>query len=132
MGIVLCVHGALHPFKSKYKNFQELLVLLNILGLYVTALYSDNESNRYKMLITRLLIITVLVYFIGLIFCHCVMLKCGDTIKQQAIKMKGRLTKVIGIKQTTSGLIHIELLRSKIPDVAFNYKEFQEPLIALD
>ena len=60
VGIVLYVHGTLHPFKSKYKNNQESLILLDLLGLYVTALYNDNKSDRYKILITRLLIITVL------------------------------------------------------------------------
>ena len=132
VGIVFCVQGTLHPFKSKYKNFQELIILLDILGLYVTALYSDNENNRYKILITRLLIITVLTYFIGLIFCHCVILKCGDTIKHQVIKMKGMLRKVIRVKQTSPGLLHMEQLHSTIPEVTFNYKEFQEPMVALD
>ena len=132
VGIVFCVQGTLHPFKSKYKNFVELLILLDLLGLYVTALYSYDESNSYKMLITRLLIITALAYFIGLIFCHCVILKCGATIKQQVNKIKGMLTKGIRIKQTTSGLLHMEKLHSTIPEVTFNYKEFQEPMVALD
>ena len=108
MGIVLCAHGTFHPFKSRYSNFQELLMLLDLLGLYITALYSDNENNEYKTLITRLLINTVLAYFIGLIFCHCVMLKCGDTVKQLAIKMKERLTKVIAKNQATSELLYME------------------------
>ena len=132
VGILLGAHGILRPFKSRYKNFQELLILYNLLGLYITALYSDNENNRYKMLITRLLINTVLAYFIGRIFCHCVMLKCGGTIKQLTMKIKRKLTKVIAIKQTASESFYMEQLRSKIPDVAFNYKEFQEPLVALD
>ena len=84
------------------------------------------------MFITRLLIITVLAYFIGLIFCHCAMLKCGEIIKQQTIKVKEIFTKMIRSKQANPGKLHMEELRSKIPDVAFNYKEFQEPLIALD
>ena len=132
VGILLGAHGTLQPFKSRYKNFQELLILYNLLGLYITALYSDNENDSYKMLITRLLINTVLAYFIGLIFCHCVMLKCGGTIKQLTMKIKRKLTKVIAIKQTASESFYMEQLRSKIPDVAFNYKEFQEPLVALD
>ena len=132
MGIMLCAHGRLYPFKSTYKNFQELLILLDLLGLYVTALYSDNENNSYKMLITRLLINTVLAYFIGLIVCHCVMLKCGATIKKLATKLKVKLTKIISKSQTTSRLLYMEDLHSKIPDVTFNYREFQEPLVALD
>ena len=84
------------------------------------------------MLITRLLIIVVLAYFMVLIFCHCVMLKCGDIIKHEVNKVKEMFTKMIRTKQTTSGSLNIQQLRSKIPDVAFNYKEFQEPLVALD
>ena len=132
VGIMLCAHGRLYPFKSTYKNFQELLILLDLLGLYVTALYSDNENKRYKTLITRLLINTVLAYFIGLTFCHCVMLKCGDTINQLATKLKRKLKKIISKSQATSELLNMEDLHSKIPDVTFNYKEFQEPLVALD
>ena len=60
------------------------------------------------------------------------MLKCGDTIKQQIIKVKGILTKIIGIKQKTSRSLQMEQLNCKIPDVAFNYKEFQEPLVAMN
>ena len=86
------------------------------------------------MFITRLLIITVLAYFIGLIFCYCVILKCGDTIKYHIIKMKEMLPRMMRTKQTTSVSLHMEQLRSTIPDVAFNYSEFQEPLqlVALD
>ena len=70
-----------------------MLVLLDLLGLYITASYNDNDSSKYKIFVTRLLINTVLAYFTGLIFCHCVRMKCGDTIKQQVIKMKRMLTK---------------------------------------
>ena len=75
------------------------------MGLYVTALYRDNDNNKYKLLIIRLLIITVLVYFIGLILCHCIMFKCGGTIKQETITMS---TKIVRVKQTTSKLLHME------------------------
>ena len=77
VGIMLCTHGMLHPFKSRYKNFQESLVLLNLLAVYVTALYDEYENSKYKLLIIRLLIISVLVYFVVLIFCHCIMLMYG-------------------------------------------------------
>ena len=130
--IVHCSHGILHPFKSKYKNFQESLVLLNLSAVYVTALYNEYENSKYKLLIIRLLIISVLVYFIFLIFCHCVMLMYGDIIKEKANKMKQMLMKKITRKQTCSESLHLEHLHSKIPDVAFDYTEFVEPLVALD
>ena len=95
VGILLCTHDILHPFKSKYKNFQESLVLLNLLAVHVTALYNEYENSKYKLLIIRLLIISVLVYFIVLIFCHCIMLMYGDIIKEKSNKMKQMIMKKI-------------------------------------
>ena len=102
--------------------------------MYVTALYSDDVNRFHKLHIIRILIITVLVYFILFIFCHCVMLMYGDVIERRASKIKQVLIKMIIVKpkQTCSRSLHMEELRSKIPDVAFNYKEFQEPLVELD
>ena len=130
--ILLCTHGILHPFKSRYKNFQESLVLLNLSAVYVLALYNEYENSKYKLLIIRLLIISVLVYFIVLIFCHCIMLLYGDIIKEKANKMKQMLMKKITRKQACSESLHLEQLSSKIPNVAFDYTEFIEPLVVLD
>ena len=60
------------------------------------------------------------------------MLLYGDVIKRRTNKIKQVLVKMITVKPTRSRLLHMEELSSKIPDVAFNYKEFQEPLVELD
>ena len=132
--VALCTHGVVHPFKSRFQNFQESLVLLDLSAVYVTALYINNEyyNSKYKLFIIRLLIITVLFYFIVLIFCHCIMLMYGDVIMGRANKVKQMLMKKIRRKQTCLESLQLEELRSKIPDVAFNYSEFREPLVALD
>ena len=33
VGILLCTHGVVQPFKSRFKNFQESLVLLDLLAV---------------------------------------------------------------------------------------------------
>ena len=132
VGILLYTHGIVQPFKSRFINFQESLVLLDLSAVYITALYNEYENSKYKLVIIRLLIITVLVYFIVLIFCQCIMLMCGDAIKGRANKIKQMLMKKVTRKQTHSGSLQLEQLRSKIPDVAFNCKELREPLIAID
>ena len=132
VGILLCTHGIIHPFKSRFKNLQESLVLLDLSAVYVTALYNEYENSKYKLFIIRLLIITVLAYFIVLIFCHCIMLMYGDAIKGRASKIKQILIKRVTRKQTCSESLQLKQFSSKIPDVAFNYREFREPLIAMD
>ena len=132
--IVQCTHGIMQPFKCMFNNLQESLILLDLSVVYVTVLYSDDVNRFHKLHIIKILIITVLVYFILFIFCHCVMLLYGDVIMKRASKIKQVLIKMITVKlkQTCSRSLHMEELRSKIPDVAFNYKEFQEPLLELD
>ena len=131
VAIVLCTHSIMQPFKNKLNNVQESLVLLDLSVVYVTALYSGIERNFYKLII-RLLIITVLAYFILFMFCHCIMLLYGDAIKVRANKILQVFLKITARKQTGLRSSDMEELSSKIPDVAFNYKEFQEPLFELD
>ena len=132
--IVLCTHGIMKPFKNKFNNFQESLVLLDLSIVYITAQYSTRgiENSFFKLLIIRLLIISVLAYFILFIFCHCIMLLYGDAIKVRVNKILQLLFEITARKQTGSRSSDMEELSSKIPDVAFNYKEFQEPLFELD
>ena len=132
VAIVLCTHSIAQPFKNKINNYQESFVLLDLSVVYVTALYSSIERNFYKLLIIRLLIITVLAYFILYISCHCIMLLYGNAIKVRVNKILQVFLKITARKQTHSRSSDMEELSSKIPDVAFNYKEFQEPLFELD
>ena len=132
LGILLCVQGVVHPFKSWLKNVQESVVLLDLLALYVTALYNDSKRKE-KLSIAWYLLFPVLVYFIIFVSCHCVVSICGDRIKQKGnniiliIKSKLSNAKISHDQE----LIDMETLRSKIPDVTLDYKEFQEPLIAM-
>ena len=85
LGIMLCAQGTLHPYRNRHRNLQRLLVLLDLLGLYVAALYNDNVNNRYKCLLLEhsslLYWHTLLDYFSFIVQ----KLKCGDTIEQLAI-----------------------------------------------
>ena len=102
--------------------------MLDLSAVYVTALYNEYENSKYKLFIIRLLIITVLGYFFVLIFCHCIISMYGDTIKRRANNIKQMFKSITKKKKVSESL----QLRSKVPDVAFNYEEFREPLIGLD
>ena len=120
----------MHPFKSWLKNVQESLVLLDLLALYVTTLYNDTKSKQ-KLPIAWYLLFPVLAYFIIFVCCHCIMSVCGNKIEQKwksiilSVKNKFINTKV------SCELIGMKDFRNEIPDIAINYKDFQEPLIAL-
>ena len=134
LGILLCAQGVLHPFRSRFKNVQESLILLNLLAVYVTSLY-NNDLDKSELPITKYLITIVFSYFIVFITCHCIVSifpRSIDRVKNNIIvHLAAWKRKALSKKDLSQPLI-MESLSSEIPDVACNYKEFQEPLIALD
>ena len=71
LGTLLFIQGPVHPFKSRYKNYQELLLILNLQAVYTIALYSVFDDS-VDMLIVRILIMIVQAYIIICVTCHCV------------------------------------------------------------
>ena len=130
LGILLCVQGVLHPFKSWLKNVQESFVLLNLLALYVVTLY-NNSKEKEELPMAWYLLSPVLAYFIISVSCHCFMSMCGKGVKQKVHSIASSLKNKIFTHKEAHEMIDMEILRSRIPDVALDYKDFQEPLIAL-
>ena len=96
IGIALCSQGILHPFKSKLKNAQELLLLLNLLMIYVIALQND-DNNKTKVFLSSMLILIALMYLVIYITCHCIMLLCSysNSIKQKMDYLSKKFAKVM-------------------------------------
>jgi len=69
LGIMVCIESLVCPFKSRYKNVQESLLLLNLLAVFVTALHDDG-SRDIEPLLLECLILTVFAYFIVYIKTH--------------------------------------------------------------
>ena len=133
LGILLCVQGVIHPFKSWVKNVQESIVLLDLLALYVSALYNESKSKSKETLpVAWYLLFPVLVYFIIFVSCHCVMSMYGNTIKQKGQSIMSTLKSKLVSRKVSDKLNDMKEIRNKIPDIALNYTEFQEPLIALN
>ena len=131
LGVLLCAQGVIHPFKSSLKNVQESVVLLDLVALYVTALYNESKSKE-ALPMAWYLLFPVLAYFIIFVSCHCVMSACGNTIKYKGQYIISAVKSRLQSQKESAKLISMESLRNKIPDVTLNYKDFQDPLIAFD
>jgi len=82
LGALLCIEGVVHPFKSRYKNIQESLILLDLLAIYVTALHSNGDGET-EIRIIKYPIGIVFSYFVFYIICHCVMSLLGNSIREK-------------------------------------------------
>ena len=130
LGVMLCIQGFVHPYKSKFKNIQESLILLNLQAVYVAALHYDG-SSKVEPILLQCLIFTTLAYFIVYIVCHCVMSACDLRTKLDVIlkHLKRRLT-----NGDSTEMLNVMASEGKrgADMVCGDYENFQESLIALN
>ena len=88
------IHEMVRPFKSRFKNVQEILMFLNLLVVYVAAVHNDGNYNGKVM---QMFVIAAFIYFFLYISCHCAMLNCANSINYCVliIKNKFKLTKSV-------------------------------------
>ena len=130
LGILLFVQGIVHPFKSQIKNVQESVLLLNLLALYVTALYNDGNIKQ-NVPIAWYIIFPILAYLIIFVCYHCIMSICGDKVKQKGHYIASIMKSKVLTSKVSREPILMENARNDMPDVTLNYEDFQESLIAL-
>ena len=122
------VYGTIHPFKKKFKNYQELLLIINLQVVYTVSLY-DNES--VTSIIFDTLIAIAAIHFLLIVLYHVITYVHGGVIRKNLILGISRLTTYLnglyGREQVQFELDN--LTRERIPEVTHYYNEFREPLI---
>ena len=135
LSIVNIAHAYIKPFKSKIKNYQENLFILNLLGLSIfTGSFAQNEISY---IFVNILIIMAMAQFILIVMYHMVKYTCNRKIKERSLSLlhisHGMVTDWITrwYKRpiTTSSNQQFRLHDYNIPEVTYKYHEYREPLI---
>ena len=129
LGVLGGISGATSPFKNKYKNFQELMFIFNLQGLYIMSLYNQSALN---MTIINTMITMAAVHFIFIMTYHIITYVHGGVIRNKIQLSVSALTRWITRLHDKSQPQQFQLqdnIRDNIPEVAFNYREYREPLI---
>ena len=130
LGGLLWWHGVVKPFRSKYDNFQESGLILNLLVVHTIPLYNINELG---LKIAQIIIALAVGYFALIILFYCCIFKFSNTIQTNIKKLHNTIW---GMKVRTHGnnqdATEMEELRSRIPEVTYNCREFREPLVEFD
>ena len=78
-GIIGIIQGAVDPFKINCRNYQELILMLNLQGLYTILLYTkDNNLTVVNVMITM-----VAIQFIYIITYHIITYMCSGVIRNK-------------------------------------------------
>ena len=116
------------PFKNKFKNYQELFLIINLLLLYTFTLSSQGDVN---MIAINIMIAMAVLHFSLIIMYHIITYMCGGVISERLQSGINVCIRAIKLKQK-SETEHFNLLNHNIPDVTYNYQEYREPVIGSD
>ena len=128
LSIFNVVHAYSKPFKSKAKNYQEFFLIINLLGLYIFALSS--VSNDINVTAINIMITLAVAQFSLIVLYHILTYGCSGVVTQWLLSLyhdvlAGKFIRSNKKLQTQQFDLH----HCNIPDVTYNYHEYQEPLI---
>jgi len=121
---VTALHGFVKPFKSNIANFQEILLLVNLQVMYILTL--SGLGGVEVMIAMAALHITLMVTS------KMATDKCIETVRciVQYFNTTFRWIMMENSKRSNVKVKHLSL--NNIPEVTYNYCEYQEPLVGVD
>ena len=126
IGVLIWLQEKMAPFKSKLNNYMEVLCLFNLLVIFVISLYATSND-----VVISIFVSLAMIQLLWVILWHIKSLlwsKCPAWFELPA-----RLNNCLNTfrHQRDPEANHIQLV-NEVPGVAYNYKEFQEPLIGIE
>ena len=126
LSVIIGLHGVASPLKSKFKNYQELLYIINLQILYILT------SQYQGTTIVNVMVTLAAIQFIFIIVYHIITYSYNGVIKIKISYFTNMVTVWIGKLNKPSNVdLHDRLHNIEIPEVTYNYREFREPLVGL-
>ena len=115
------ITGAVQPFSNKIKNYQELILLCNLHGLYAISLYTQDGTN---MTVVNIMISLSIVQFSFIFAYHIITYGCGGVFNNMILLCISKLKQCTTKLHIRSQHQHFQLqdfTQNNIPEVTFNY-----------
>ena len=137
LAAMLGIHGYVRPFKSSFKNIQELIFIFNLIVMFVFIQFENRNSITVNTSVAIASIHFTVIFLNNLRLYQCLSLlqyisrknKSVVSLKQFIISKWMHYTKR---NQSHNDNVRNMPLRNVIPEVTYNYKEYREPLLGQD
>ena len=123
--------GYCSPYKVELKNINELLLLFNLLGLRILLNYG---KDNVRITAVNVMITIAAIHFMLIITYHIITYVYGGVIRNKIQSIISTITKWITslINTQSQPTVPQNFPLVNIPNVANQYCEYQEPLLALN
>ena len=132
LSVMIGLHGVMRPFKIKHKNYQEILLFFNLQGLFVILSYSQGIANSTAI---NIMIAVAAIHFGFIITYHIIIYVYGGVLRNKiwlnVNTFREWITRLHKKLQPQQFQLR-ESIRDNIPEAAFNYHEYREPLVGVD
>ena len=127
IGISLWLYGKLSPFNNTMKNAIESTFLLNLLVVFIVSQYTSSTAvvNIFVSIAMLQLLCIALYNGCGLVWNISLYKIMRLNLAQKAVQF------YTDYRQRREREVERIELVNVVPDIKFNYKEFQEPLLAI-
>ena len=137
LAAMLGIHGYVRPFKSSFKNIQEFLFIFNLIVMFVFVQYESTNNIIVNTSVTIASIQFVIILLNNLRLYRCLpVLESISRKNKNMVSIKQFINNkwMHFIKRNRSHNDHTQNipLRNVVPEVAYNYKDYREPLIGQD
>jgi len=129
LSIISVFHGIVQPFKVKYKNYQELVYMVNLQWTFLVLLYNQDNKKLVNVLISF-----AGVHFICIVIYHFTTYMFSGVIRDKTELGVSTLLKLVNklLKRNFQQIDKTTFHMDNIPEVTYKYCEYQEPLVGLD
>ena len=123
--------GYTRPYKNWFQNCSEMILLFNLNAQYVLILSSQNITA------VNVMITLAAVQFVSIVIYHIFNYTLAENFKSRIQQCVSTLANIKFSKRSNNKSIklfhHMSYwYRNKIPDVTYDYSEYQEPLVGED
>ena len=128
--LIEAVHSAFKPFKKDFKNYHEHRFNVNILILFVVAMFSQDSTNMFAI---NAIIVLAMAHFCMIVVYHIIAYVPCKVFRNKLQLHFSALVRWITKKQYTHPIqpLRQQSFANRIPE-ATNYTEYREPLIVQD
>jgi len=126
LSIIIGLHGIAKPFKNNIKNYHEIVVIVNLQVLYIFTLSGLGATA------VNVMIAIAALHFIFIVTTNITTYRCGGVVRNKFHYYTSAMKNWFNRLYKKPSIAFERAMLCKIPEVTFNYHEYQEPLLGIE
>ena len=126
LSIIIGLYGIAKPFKNNIKNYHEIVIIVNLQVLYIFTLSGLGATA------VNVMIALAALHFIFIVTTNITTYWCSGVVRHKLHYYTSTMKSWFNRLYKKPSIAFERAMLCKIPEVTFNYHEYQEPLVGIE